>query len=204
MNPDPTVWDQIIRWAGFIASVAAIIGVPVLVIQVKVARDTFIGEQTGREERRQTQRATILSALRVQVELIRRSVATDLNRFWLRNLTPDVQPFVQLREAIGEQAYAAAFVWTPLPANTIEQAIQEANLLGLSDEEIRSLQELQLVILRGNTAVNTKFEVLLGLSAAHGSEPTRLANFSINREINSIFNEVDRLCTQILQRLPAE
>jgi hypothetical protein len=201
MNPEPTALDHIIRWAGLLASVAAILGAPILIYQLYLARDAFVGDQTEREGRRQNQRVTILGALRAQVRMIQESVTTDLNRFSLNHITPDVQPFVRLRENMGPLPYAFTFVWTPIPANTVEQAIYEAHLLGLSDAEVESLQELQLMVLKANTVVNTKFEALSALVAVHGGPMTVASDF-MNRAVEDQFNKIDALCTRIAEWIP--
>lgn len=202
MNPEPTALDQVIRWAGFLASVAAIVGVPILIYQIYLARNAFVSERIEREERRQNQRLTIIGALRAQVRMIWESVTIDLNRFSLNHFAPDIEPFVRLRENMGPLPYAATFVWTPIPVDTVEQAIHEAHLLGLSDEQVNSLQELQLMVLKANTAVNTKFEVLSALAAAHGGPMTVASDF-INRSIENQYREIDALCTRIAEWIPA-
>ncbi len=175
-------WDSVFKWAGFLASLAAIIGVPVLFYQIRLARTVFRAEQADRTaqlERHQKEqldnlkqheadreasakrhRATILAALQIEVETIQRGAEQDLEEFDLHvTNTPRTQAFSNE----GEPGFKRSFVWTPLPMSTIEQAIHEAYLLGLTKEQLKSLQDLRLRLLRINSHIDAKISVMSAL-----------------------------------------
>ena len=65
-----------------------------------------------------------------------------------------------IEKKIGDMAYYRSFVWTLLPTSTIEETLQEADLLGLQKTQVEDLQSLRLRILRANSLVPAKTALL--------------------------------------------
>lgn len=62
-----------------------------------------------------------------------------------------------------ESGFKRSFDWTPLPMSTVEQAIHEAYLLNLTKEQLESLQDLRLGLLRVNSHIAAKISVMSAL-----------------------------------------
>ncbi len=172
-------WDSVFKWVGFFASLAAIFGVPVLFYQIRLARTAFKADQEDKKkqlERHQNEqlnallrhkaeestrekrhRTTILSAFQTEVEIIHRGAEQDLEDFELHSRNT---PRTQAASNESEVGFKRSFVWTPLPMSTIEQAIHEAYLLDLTKEQLESLQDLRLRLLRINSHVDAKIAVM--------------------------------------------
>lgn len=168
-----TVWDQIVEWAPFAANLATIAAVFFLIQQIRLERSRRDEERTERKKQLERQRDTVLWSLRAEISAIRMAVEMDLKEFQPSDMSiPRVKKAaqdMQAEQAIGEMAYYRSFAWTSLPTSTIEQALREADLLGLTAVNVKGLQGLRIRILKANSLVPAKTAVLPILLA--GGEP---------------------------------
>jgi len=216
-------------WAGLLANLATVFGVPFLIYQIKLARDAFGAEQKDRTdqlERHQTEqsdslkrreteeaeraerhRATILSALQIEVETINRATIEDLEDFDLhvRNT-----PRTQAASNETEFGFKRSFVWTPLPMSTVEQAIHEAYLLNLTKDQLESLQVLRLKLLRVDSHNAAKISVMSALvdntiEQMREAYTTRWAGVradNLNAILRTELGQVQSVCAKIIKWLP--
>ncbi len=116
--------------------------------------------EEARRASEERHRATIFTALRIELETIQRSADQDLEEFQLHTRN---RPRTQAVSNEGEPGFKRSFVWTPLPMSTLEQAIYEAYLLGLTKEQLQSLQDLRLRLIRINSHIDAKISVMSAL-----------------------------------------
>ena len=147
---------------------------------VLVARAALLEQRREQEENRRRQRQSLLYALRIEVTTIHTAVDHSVKEF-----------------AMAAQDRQMYFVWPPLPVTTIEQSLQEAFLLGWTNEQLEELQNLRLRILHSNTLVNAKNNTLPWVE--HST--VALAAKYANEELRLKFLEILATCEKILRWL---
>lgn len=115
---------------------------------------------------REHQRQALLTALQHEIRLIESVAEGDLDDYGGYGGTARSRGDAGGRHVEGEGRYRLAFPWTPLPDSSMEQAIREAGLLGLSAAQIQRIQSLREKIRRVNTLVLHKANLLSALIQA--------------------------------------
>jgi hypothetical protein len=132
----------------------------------------------------------MFTALRAEVETIRDASESDY-KTW--DNTPQTS-------ATGEDR--RYYVWGPLPSSIIGQALQEAFLLELNREQIRTLQDLRLKILRVNLLAQSKPSSLpRSVEELAFSAPAAFA-YSSSVDIRNRMAKIAESCSEILKWLP--
>jgi len=166
----------------FFASIATVIGFPLLIIAVWLAQAGLAEQRREQAEGRTSRRATILFAVRIEITTIHMAVDRNLQRF-----------------AGAAQDLRMYFVWPPLPVSTVEQSIQDAYLLRLTPEHLEALQSLRLHIVHVNAFTDAKNHTLPSVeTGAVAQAVTRM-----NEEIQARFSEIRDECTRMLEWLSA-
>lgn len=154
--------------------VAAVIGVLGFFVstffavrQIRLATTGLSEDRKERAAQRERRRLALLTALKAEVETIRSAADADLSDYEGTNLShPRIVRQGAAREVEGRERYRLSFPWTPLPDTAIQEAIREANLLGLTAPQIQKLLEVRARILRINSLVLHKANLYPALMLA--------------------------------------
>jgi hypothetical protein len=148
---------------GIFANLATIAAIGFLVWQIKIAveqtrlaREAMREEHNRREAERAQERDALLMALGLEVHAIRESMDLDERLF---------RPTVGLQDdqakarhiavtTEGQAGYTRGYAWTSLPFGTVERAIREGNLLGLTIGQTEACERVTClsVLLRFSTS----------------------------------------------------
>lgn len=122
--------------------------------QVSVATTGLLEERKERAAQREQRRAALLTALRSEVETIRSTADGDLKEYEGYDFShPRVARQGAARDVEGPERFRLSFPWTPLPDTAIQEAVREADLLGLTAPQIQKLMEIRARIQRINSLV---------------------------------------------------
>lgn len=178
--------------------------------QARLAKAADEEDRVRQATERQQQRDTLLTALRLEVDAIKKSVELDLRLFNPTTGMQDERAKQRLTawQVEKEAAYHRSYVWTPLPFGTVEQAIHETHLLKLTLEQVVDLQDLRHGILRANAASTAKTTVLPTLmQGAFGEHQGLSLSYSrlvdakaddLNIDVQEEFRLVGNLYTNII------
>jgi hypothetical protein len=184
----------------FVALVLAIWGVLTALRTLRVTSAALGVANTSLAEDRQERRAirdehrrTLWTALRLDVGIIEELTSADLQRFREPDeATPDQPRDMQ-----------QPFVWTPLPVETIQQAIYEAAHLDLRQDDIEALQQFRNRIVRVNANVRAYFVMSwVGATGAAGQGVTQLTR-AHNERIRVQFEDIVAVCQDVTARFQA-
>lgn len=202
------------------ANLATIFAVVLLIRQIAIAvEQTRLTREAIREERERQQaertqhRAALLRALSLEVHAIRDSI--DLDERLLQPTTGlqddrAMQRHIAVRTE-GESGYRRGYAWTPLPFGTVEKAIGETHLFGLTEKQVTDLLTFRQNILRANALSAAKAAAtpafLVGeTAAAQGISlsyrrlvDARMDNF--NLQIQDEFRFIRNLSQEIIRWL---
>jgi len=184
--------------------IVGVVSVLLAAWQVRLGRTTFVEEQRAEADQRERRRATLLSALQAEVQVVSSAADADLNDFKGHNLShPRVTQTSTARSVEGEVRYWFSFAWTPLPHDAVDQAIREASLLNLTAQQITRLQTLRLRILRVNALAQYKANLYPALMLADiprhqprisadrpwAEDKAAVLNNAAEAEVSAILNE---------------
>lgn len=175
--------------------------------QVRLQRIALEDDQRARAAQRAERRASLLTALRAELRAIQSAAELDYGEYkGYDQSNPRVEQGVSGQRIEGERRHRLGFPWTPLPDDTINQAIGEAALLGLTSH-IEKLNSLRGRILRVNTLVRYKMGLFSALMQAEVAKQFQLhtdhwaeekgwiLNNAIEAEVHSIIHD----CKAILE-----
>lgn len=136
-----------------IAQILSIVTLPAAIIGLLIALTSLREDRQGRRRIRDDRQKALWTALRLDVGSIQEIANADLRRF----AEPDeVTPHEKPRNP------EHPFVWTPLSADTVSQAIYEAGLLRLNEGDIEILQGFRNQIVGVNANIHAYFAVTYG------------------------------------------
>ncbi len=181
-------WTAVRAWADhhqdhnrdalqFFASLATIIGLPILTLLIVATLVFLIIERIDARRKRALQRRAILLGLKTELRGTRDTASQDI-----------------IASAAGDAAC------TILPHSSVEQALIEAGLLDLTCEQIVGLHELRLRILKANSLVNARLTVP---RSAPGTQAEAFAGRRdrLSQQIQDQFESITGLCDSLLARL---
>jgi hypothetical protein len=182
-------WTPVKAWADhhqdhngnalqFLASLATIIGLPILALLVVATLAFLIIDRIDARRQRALQLKAILLGLKTELRGARDTANQDV-----------------MALAAGQGA-----TWTILPHTSVEQALIEAGLLALTPEQIVGLHELRLRILKANSLVNANLTVPRSIPGPQG-EAFRGRRDRLGRQIQDQFESITGLCDTLLARL---
>lgn len=135
--------------------------------QIRIATTGLLEERKERAAQREQRRASLLTALRAEIETIRYAADGDINDYEGYHVShPRIARQGAAREVEGRERYRVSFPWTPFPDTAIQEAIREADLLGLTAAQIQKLVELPARIQRINSLVLHKANLYPALMLA--------------------------------------
>ncbi len=174
-------WTPVKAWADyhwghngdalrFFATVATVVGFPILSMLVFATLAFLINDRTRTGRMRALQRRAVLLGLTTELEGARSTASRDATAFCL----------------------GTGGTWTILPHLCVDQALTEAALLGLTPEQIIRLHELRLRILRANSLASAGF--------GNHTEPPAAGGDRFGQEIRDQFEAITGLCDTLLNR----
>ncbi len=192
--------------------IGTILGIPAVIfagLQVRFARLALVEDRIERAAQREYHRTSLAASLRAELDAIRTAAEADLKEFGGSDLSfPRVQQTNGARSIEGPERFQLSFAWTPLPQNTIEQAIGEADLLSLTVDQVRNLQGLRVRILRVNALIAHKMGLFSALVQANvpkdffktmysdrpwAQDKAAALNIAIQDEVNHIVKECSNI-----------
>lgn len=180
-------WTPVKAWADlhqdhngnalqFFASLATVIGLPILALLIVVTLALLIRDRIDARRHRVLQRRAILLGLKIELQGARETASRDI-------ATP------------GEDV-----AWTTLPHTSVEKALVDAGLLDLTREQIVELHELRLKILKANSLISAQ------LAGFRSTPKTGVGSFDRRgdrwaHQIRDQFESIARLCDTMLAQL---
>ena len=183
--------------------------------QVGLATAGILEDRKERAAQRENRRASLLTALKAELQIIRVAADADLNDFEGTNLShPRIVRQGAARDVEGRERYRVSFPWTPLPDTAIQEAIREADLLDLTATQIQKLLELRARIQRINSLVLHKASVYpaLMLASVPRSEPLVYGDrpwafdkaVLLNNDIQIAARDILADCAEMMKRWESE
>jgi hypothetical protein len=170
------MWDQIIRWAEFLASIAT-------VVAIIIAALTYFGERRRRAQERQEERRSLLLALQGDVTGLCNAIEIEDKAY----------------QRAETEEFRLHHVWASLGSPMLEAALRQPYLLSLNSEEIADIIFLRVIIQRTNACVNAKEAVVIGLAAGAGAEVTLRQAASLDARIRELLPSLKRQAENILR-----
>ena len=182
-------WTPVKAWADyhqdhngnalqFFASLATVIGLPILALLIVATLAFLVSDRMDARRQRALRRRAIMLGLETELRGTRDTVGRDVT-------------------ASGP---GDAGAWTILPHTSVEQALIEAGLLGLTSEQIVGLHELRLRILKANSLVSARL-VAPRSTSGNRAEPPGTGEDRLGRETRDQFETITGLCNNLLTHL---
>jgi len=170
------MFDQIIRSAEFLASIA-------MITAIVVALMTYFGDRRRRVQEQQEERRSLLLALQEDVTGLSKATETEDKAY-------------QHAET-GE--FRLHHVWASFSAPMAEAALRQPYLLSLSPDEIADIITLRVMIQRVNALGGEKHAVVIGLAAKPGAEVTFRQASLVDAQIREMLPSLRKQAEDVLK-----